>query len=115
MIAVNIKRKETRLDISLSSSIKGTGEAKRNFCIIRNVSRKGVYLTTQSKFIIGQTVECIMSFNEKSINFFGIIRRADQTENGIPGYGIEIIELSENGEKELDDFVNKGYLPGLEE
>lgn len=108
---MNIQRKETRLDTKLSSSIKGTGESKRHFCIIRNISKKGIFLTAKTPFVIGQTVECIIAFDDKSISFFGIIRRIGQNELGIAGYGIEIIEISGNDEKILDEFIEAGYLP----
>lgn len=108
---MNTKRKDDRLETKLSSSIKGTGEIKRHFCIIKNVSKKGVFLTAKVPFVIGQAVECIISFNDRSINFFGVVRRVGQDEFGVEGYGIEIVEISEKDDRILDDFVNAGYLP----
>jgi len=108
---MNIKRKDSRFDTQLSSSIRGTGEIKRHFCIIRNVSKKGVFLTAKTAFVMGQTVECIIAFDDKSITFFGIVRRIGQNELGVEGYGVEIIEISEKDDRVLEGFVVAGYLP----
>jgi len=112
---MDTKRKDARLDTKLSSSIKGIGEAKRHFCIIKNVSHKGVFLTAKAPFVLGQTVECIISFDEKSITFFGIVRRVGEDEFGIDGYGIEIIEIEEDNERVLEEFIELGYLPPVTE
>ncbi|MGE5474823.1 MAG: PilZ domain-containing protein [Ignavibacteriales bacterium] len=108
---MNIQRKETRLETQLSSSIKGIDEIKRHFCIIRNVSKKGVFLTAKTPFVIGQTVECIIAFEDKRITFVGDVRRVGQNELGVEGYGIEIIEISEADDKILEEFIDAGYLP----
>lgn len=109
------KRKGERLDIKLSSSIKEINETKRNFCIIRNISRNGVYLTSNTSYYIGQNVECIISFNDESILLRGTIRRAfDVDEQGAYGYGIEINQISEKDAKILDEFILMGYLPEVE-
>lgn len=112
---MSFQRKDERLDIRLSSSIKNVEEEKRNFCIIRNISRNGVFLTTTVKFYVGLSVECIISINEQSILFKGIVRRAfDADEHGAFGYGVEISEISKENEEILDEFVTAGYLPEVE-
>lgn len=110
------KRKDERISIELSSSIKAVSDEKRNFCIIRNISRKGVYLTAKVQLAEGQTVECIISFGDKSISFNGIVRRTlmDQMV-GYTGYGIEITEITQENGEVLDEFIEAGYLPEVEE
>jgi len=112
---MNTKRKDSRLDTKLSSSIKGIGETRRHFCIIRNLSKKGVFLTAKTTLVIGQTVECIIAFDDKSITFFGIVRRVGQNEVGLEGYGIEIIEIAGKDDRVLEEFINQGYLPPINE
>lgn len=112
---MSFERKDERLDIQLSSSIKIGTEAKRNFCIIRNISRNGVFLTAKVRLFIGLEIECIISFNEQSILFKGVVRRAfEADELGAFGYGIEITEISEENERVLDGFVIAGYLPEIQ-
>ncbi|MGE5328216.1 MAG: PilZ domain-containing protein [Deltaproteobacteria bacterium] len=110
---MNTKREDSRLETKLSSSIKGIGETKRHFCIIRNLSKKGVFLTVKTALVIGQTVECIIAFEDKSINFFGIVRRIGQNEVGLEGYGIEIIEIADKDDKILEEFIERGYIPPI--
>ena len=112
---MSFKRKGERIDIELSSSIKDVDEVKRNFCIIRNISRNGVFVTAKIKYSIGQFVECIISFNDQSIMFRGKVRRAfDADEHGAFGYGIEITDIFEKDAKVLDEFILAGYLPEVE-
>lgn len=113
---MNNMRKNERINIKLSSSIRSLSENKRNFCIIRNISKKGVYLTAKRQYDFGQPVECIISFGDHRIMFKGIIRRVqEEQEQGYIGYGIEITEIDEKNARILEDFVEAGYLPKLEE
>lgn len=107
-------RENKRLNIQLSSSIKRADETKRNFCIIRNISKKGVFLTARLNLSIGEIVECIMSFEGQSIVFTGKVRRIDEdSELGTWGYGIEIMGISEQHARDLEEFVDAGYLPEM--
>lgn len=106
-------RREHRLDMNFSSSIKPVGESRRHFCIIRNIAKTGVFLTTRVNLEIGQEVECIMSFDEESITFNGVLKRKDFEKYGTEGYGIEIIKISEGDMKILGEVVEQNLFPGL--
>ena len=111
---MSLERKNKRLEIKLSSSIREINTIKRNFCIVRNVSRKGVFLTAIERLFVDNVVECIISFQNQSIIFEGIVRRVQENETGYWGYGIEIIKIEEDKMKVLEDFIQEGYLPELE-
>lgn len=112
---MNFNRKEDRLSIQLISSIRDANENRRSFCIVRNISRRGVYLTAKVTFLVGQEVECIISFGEERIIFTGVVRRVQEEQIGGWGYGIEITDITEDYERVLEDFIEAGYLPGMEE
>ncbi len=113
---MSLKRKEERIPIDLNSSIKEINDVRRSFCIIRNISSKGVFLTAKVRLFVGQTVECIMTFGDQRITFIGVIRRTlADGDAGTMGYGIEITEINDENAQVLDEFVNAGYLPAVEE
>ena len=111
---MRFKRKNQRIDIKLSSSIREVNAAKRSFCIVRNVSRNGIFLTSKENLSVGMSVECIISFNNQSIMFTGKVRRVLEEQPDIRGYGIEIIEISKEKAIILEEFIEAGYLPELE-
>ena len=111
---MKFKRKDQRIDIKLSSSVREINANKRSFCIATNVSRNGIFLTTKVDLFLGMSVECIIAFNDQSIMFRGEVRRVFEEQPGTKGYGIEIIEISEEKAKILEEFIEAGYLPELE-
>lgn len=108
MIIIQEKRREPRLNALLSASIKGEGEKKRNFSIVRNISGSGIYLTTKQEYQEQSEAECMVTLEDETISFLGKIVRV-QVDNPYYGYGIHIARINDKDKQSLYKFINNGF------
>jgi hypothetical protein len=69
----------------------------------RDISKSGVAVENRTTFDIGSKVELTIALSEDLIKVNGIVRNAEETNDGQYNIGIEFVDISEDQLKKLSE------------
>ncbi len=74
-----------------------------------NLSRRGMFITTDAPYPVGTILNLTLALGDKEINVRGKVvwRKTSDNQYGSSGMGVVIIEISPEDQALLDDFLKK--------
>ncbi|MBW1710800.1 MAG: PilZ domain-containing protein [Deltaproteobacteria bacterium] len=74
-----------------------------------NLSRQGMFITTDAPYPEGTTLDLTIALGKNKINVQGRVvwRKSADNSHGSSGMGVVIIEISPEDQEILDEFLNR--------